>query len=571
MWLTFTPLNWAPLGWIALVPLMMLVRPVGRTRWTYRATFLLSWIGYAAILQWMRLGDPLMYIALTLLSMYLAIYTTMFVLLARTAVHRLRIPFTLAVPVIWVGLEFLRGFLMTGFPWYFLAHSQYRWTALIQISDLTGTYGVSFLMAMTAAVITALLPQSWFYALKMLPTKVENGEATHQSLLVSPSRPYMAVMVNLALFGFVLGYGYYRLSETEFAPGPRVALVQGNFTSSLKHDPRSFQRIFETHYYLTGQTVQHQPDLIVWPETMFRYPLLTADPSLDRDQLVRMAPDVPADFWHDPETRRSLHNLSAQSGAAMVIGVDSRRVDANRMHAYNSAVCVKPVEGIDQVYDKQHRVVFGEYIPFQDQIFHNNFASPTTGAMGIDAGTEPTFFNYKNWNFSPLICYEDTVPTLVRDYVKQGLEQEKPVDCLVNLTNDGWFHGSSELDQHLITASFRCVETRTPMVRAVNTGISAIIDSQGVIRNDVELFQTYEFGDEVTTQKHASIINPETGNWYKQVNGILIDQVPLDSRTSPYLYYGDWFAILCLGLVFVCMVAACWPRKKLVPVRVTGN
>ncbi|MCA9041107.1 MAG: apolipoprotein N-acyltransferase, partial [Planctomycetaceae bacterium] len=486
----------------------------------------------------------------------------------RVAVHRMKLPFAFAVPTVWVGLEFLRGFLMTGFPWYFLAHSQYRWTSLIQIADLTGTYGVSFLLAGTAAVITALLPEELFHRLKMLTKNV--GPTTSQpqpALLATPSRPNWMVLVQLGLFALVLGYGYFRLSETEFQPGPRVALVQGNFTSSLKHDPREFQQIFEMHYFLTGQSVQYQPDLIVWPETMYRYPLMTAEAGLTEDDLVRLAPMVPPDRWNHPEVTESLEKLSEQSGAAMVIGVDSRRVDHSGMHVYNSAVCMTPTGGIKGSYDKNHRVVFGEYVPFQEQLMGKNSESLATGAMGLSAGDGPYIFNYKEWNFAPIICYEDTVPTLVRDFVKEGADNDQPVDCLVNLTNDGWFHGSSELEQHLITASFRCVETRTPMVRAVNTGISAIIDSQGVIRSNPEVFQTVELENgKVQSELHDSIVNPKTGHLFKQVNAILIDQVPLDNRTSPYLYYGDWFAGLCLVLVLVSLIVACWPQRKLVAV-----
>ncbi|MAT14246.1 MAG: apolipoprotein N-acyltransferase [Planctomyces sp.] len=566
LWASFTPLNWSVLGWIALVPLMMLIRPVQRTRWTYRATLLLSFVGYVTILQWMRLGDPMMYAALVLLAMYLALYTTLFVFLSRAAVHRLKVPFAIAVPAIWVGLEFFRGFFATGFAWYFLSHSQYRWTTLIQISDLTGTYGISFLMAATAAVLTMLLPETLYRKLKMLSKNLERPANTNppEALAIS-TRPFTMVLSLLVLFGSVLGYGYYRLSETHFEPGPRVALVQGNFTSSMKHDQSQAQDIFHMHYYLTGLTVQYQPDLIVWPETMYRYPLMTADQKLTEEELLRRAPMFRPETWNDPTVSKMLEGLSSQSGAAMVIGIDSLRVDEQRMHAFNSAVCISPTQGVKTVYDKNHRVVFGEYIPFQDQLMSSG-KSPITGGFGIDAGTGPKFFEHQDWNFAPLICYEDTVPTLVRDFVKEGIDQKKPVDCLVNLTNDGWFHGSSELDQHLITSAFRCVETRTPMVRAVNTGISAIIDSQGVIRNEPEIFETVERKDgETRTEQHASLINPKTGSWFKQVNGFLIDQVPLDKRTSPYLYYGDWFATICLIVVAASLLAACWPRPKLIP------
>ncbi|HEY2252961.1 MAG TPA: nitrilase-related carbon-nitrogen hydrolase, partial [Planctomycetaceae bacterium] len=116
----------------------------------------------------------------------------------------------------------------------------------------------------------------------------------------------------------------------------------------------------------------------------------------------------------------------------------------------------------------------------------------------------------------------------------------KKVDFLVNLTNDGWFHGSSELDQHLITAAFRCVECRTPMVRAVNTGISAFIDGDGVVRNKARGFKT---------------------EGPKQDEAVVIDVVPLDSRRSLYLAGGDWFAgacLACCGFLFVTGLASRW-------------
>ncbi|MCA9093667.1 MAG: hypothetical protein KDA68_09290, partial [Planctomycetaceae bacterium] len=112
--------------------------------------------------------------------------------------------------------------------------------------------------------------------------------------------------------------------------------------------------------------------------------------------------------------------------------------------------------------------------------------------------------------------------------------QHKEVDVLLNLSNDGWFHGSSELDQHLITAAFRCVECRVPMVRAVNTGISAVIDGDGAIR--------------------ARAVNEKTGK-SKLTEAYLVESVPLDPRQSAYVQYGDWFAAGCLGLT---ILAAAW-------------
>jgi apolipoprotein N-acyltransferase len=179
-----------------------------------------------------------------------------------------------------------------------------------------------------------------------------------------------------------------------------------------------------------------------------------------------------------------------------------------------------------------------------------------SGPVGISAGEEIHYFNVNGTRFAPLICFEDTVPQLVREVVAAGESQGADVDCLVNLTNDGWFHGSSELEQHLITASFRCIETRTPMVRAVNTGISAVIDGDGLVR-EPEKFIDYDAlrdGD----RSRSSMRDPETGEYHKQLNAALIGYVPLDARSSWYTRFGDWFATLCAAMCCVAAVSSRW-------------
>jgi apolipoprotein N-acyltransferase len=218
-----------------------------------------------------------------------------------------------------------------------------------------------------------------------------------------------------------------------------------------------------------------------------------------------------------------------------VIGIQTCTADRHGPQIYNSALFIKPQGGIAGRYDKMHRVPFGEFIPFGGWLSSLGL-TPYRGQFGLTAGARPEAFEYKGYRYAPVICFEDTVPHLVRRFVEETAAadpQHRPVDVLLNLTNDGWFHGSSELDQHLITAAFRSVECRTPMVRAVNTGISAVIDGDGAIR--------------------ARATDPKT-HQSKQVEAVLVENIPLDRRFSPYVAYGDWFAGLCLtacGLVLV--------------------
>ena len=478
LWASFPPLDWGPLGWIALVPLLLLIRPARQARGTLVSTFVCSFLSQLVLVQWLRYGDASMYMAWIAVAFYFALYFPAFVLLCRAAVHRLGVPLTLAVPTIWVGLEYLRAHLMTGCSWYYLGHTQYRFIELIQISDLVGSYGVSFVVAASAAALAGVLPQALLKRLGIVPrTDLELADTR------PAKRAYWAAGCALLLVAATVAYGYVRRSQAAFTAGPRIALIQGDFTSQVEHDPSEAISIFNKHYMMTGAAVKYQPDVIVWPETMYRNPLLLKSPNVSDEELLRLTPLISASAWKSSQVPQALHDLSRQAGACLIIGIDTLSAEPGSLKHFNSAVFATPDAGVIGRYDKMHRVIFGEYIPLKETLpFLRNFV-PYTGSFGIEAGTEPKIFRVKDWGLVPLICYEDTVPHLVRSAIAtlNAANPEKPVDCLVNLTNDGWFHGSSCLDQHLISALFRSVECRKPMVRAVNTGISAVIDGDGIV------------------------------------------------------------------------------------------
>jgi len=544
MWGAFTPVDFGPLAWLCLVPLLTLVRLARPATKMYLAAYLGGLAFWALSLQWMRLGHPAMYLAWWALSLYLALYFPLFVALCRVAVWRLRVPLTLAGPIVWVGLEILRGHLMTGFSWYYLAHSQHRWIELIQISDVVGAYGVSFLIALFAACTAEMLPVSMLARMQLLPASAAAAGVGVPSALGRGVR----VVCCLAVFALALGYGYSRRSGNEFGAGPRVALIQGNEPSDVKHDPLQGRKIQRRHEVLTGVAVQHQPDLIVWPETMFRWPLFETPPGVSDDELQQAHPGLPVAELRDLKVRTKLATLAQGSGAAMVIGLETLEADRDNVRTYNSAALIRPDGVIAGRYDKLHRVVFGEYIPLVETFPWLRSLTPFGANFGISAGKACIAFEHKGFRFAPIICFEDTDPQLVRGIVQATTEETptgpKKVDFLVNLTNDGWFHGSSELDQHLITAAFRCVECRTPMLRAVNTGISAIIDGDGVVRQKARGFKT---------------------DGPKEDEAVVSGVVPLDSRRSPYLAGGDWFAgacLVCCGFLAITGLASRWLPGK---------
>ncbi len=600
LWASFTPLDWSPLAWIALAPLSVMIRLDRAPRRWWLTTFVGGLAFWLPTLQWLRLGDPSMYVAWFALATYLAVYWPLFVGLSRAAVSRCGMPMTVSAPLVWVGLEFVRAHLMTGFAWYFLGHTQYRWTAIIQLSDVFGAYGVSFVVAMSSAVLAGLIPIAWLSRIKLLPPIQLPSELRHlpppdetdpAAERIRFHRQLASVAALLVVVIAAVSYGIVRRGHAEFKAGPRVALIQGNFPSSLKHDPAEFGQIYRIHDLLTGYSVPHKPDVIVWPETMFRWPLLDADPGLSEADLTRIAPSIPSNLWRDPVVSQTIAEMSQKAGAAVVLGIDRFQAMPGRLRHFNSAVWATPHRGVAGTYDKMHRVIFGEYVPLRESLPWLASFSPIPDELGLTAGTHAVSFNSKHGPMLPVICFEDTVPHLVRDVVHSSWngqatgnnlpDQSRPA-CLLNLTNDGWFHGSSELDQHLITSLFRAVECRTPLVRAVNTGISAVIDGDGVIR-EPEVFIN---GDATwaatrdTLQKagrsrsaervpvsmfdpvRSTLFDPVTGRCRKSLNAAVIDTVPLDNRRSLYVTYGDWFAGTCSAACGLFLIVGLIPRRS---------
>lgn len=548
LWGSFTPLDWGWLAWFALVPMLCLVRSPR----AMQGNLLGAWFGGAicwfATLQWMRLGDATMYPAWGAMALYVSLYFPVFLLATRSAVHRLKLPLVVAAPVVWVGLELVRAHLMTGFAWYLLGHSQYRWSAIVQISDLVGGYGVSFLVMMVNACLAGLIPLEWLKRYRVIPADLNATETA--GVVATPRGRTWAIASTLTLFALSWGYGLIR-SQVEFTAGPRVGLLQGNFPSSVQPEQGLDDDIFRTYRTLNGLAVQHQAELIIWPESMMPYQMLEAPESFTDPQLAALHPLIPTQRWKDRMVQKVLTSMSEESRASLIVGAGTYigTEGQDRCQHFNSAVLIQPT-GIRGRYDKIHRVPFGEYIPLREQLPWLKSFTPYAEGFGLDAGNTIGVFQHDNYRLLPLICFEDTVPHLVRNAVQGARSVSSPsagdVDCLVNLTNDGWFHGSSEHDQHLITASFRCIETRVPMVRAVNTGVSAIIDGNGQIR-DPDILVDYDKMKSRQPNERTTLIDPATGKLPKLSTFVQVGYIPLDPRESLYVRWGDWFAMLCLG------------------------
>jgi apolipoprotein N-acyltransferase len=366
----------------------------------------------------------------------------------------------------------------------------------------------------------------------------------------------------LTLLAAALGYGAVRLSGEHFTPGPRVALAQGSFPSRL-YPTHSQGELWYMHNRLTAMGVQYQPDFVIWPESAFPWPFFDTAKGLSDDRLDTMAKrfDPRGGFdaagWRDAErqVRENLGDLATQANAGLIVGLSSFTADAKHgVRRYNTAAFARPELGLTGRYDKRHLVPFGEFVPLRDVFPFLRAFSPYTDGSSCEFGEAPKTFRHGKYVASPLICYEDTVPHLVRaDIARAESNEGERIDLLVNVTNDGWFDHSSEQEQHLVTSLFRAVETRTPLVRAANTGISAVIDGDGRIVQPVAFLD----GD---TREPIAMTGP-TGRFTKDRHAVLVADVPLDPRRSLYVRFGDWFAGLGAAAMLFCLAWSMLPRR----------
>jgi apolipoprotein N-acyltransferase len=497
-----------------------------------------------------------MYLTWAVLSLYGAAYFPLALFLIRLFDRRTRLPLVLTFPLVLVALEYVRyglaGSFVSiltgnhqhdypgGFAWYFLGHTQHDFLELIQIADLTGVYGVCFLVAaVNALLFEVLFARRWFRA-AFIGEGVELRQGKRALLLQG-----LAVAVLLAS---ALAYGLWRLGQDTMTPGPRLALLQGNVPQRVRNESTSPEEedrnkarasVAQHHVDLAALGAREKVDLIVWPETS--YP----------GTWEEYAPGKPA-----PWTEKLAQDATRILGTAQLLGMTAAVLeDDGKIRSYNSAILIDKQGRLQGRYDKIHRVPFGEYIPLRDRIPWLKRLAPYDYDYEVFPGETFTRLvlaakdGARGAAFGVVICYEGTDPAMARPYVKEG----RPVDFLVNISNDGWFDGTSEHEQHLALCRFRAVECRRAVARAVNMGISAVIDSNGRVLQPVVARKGDAFLWSVP-EKPASL---PVSRWheYKKVAGVLVAAIPIDSRGSLYARWGDWFAVGCGAMLILSLVA----------------
>ena len=535
LWAALPPLQFSPLALVAPIPWIVLIRRAEMPgRRPYRALWGAGFLFWFAILHWIRMPHPATSIGWVALSGYLAFYLPLYVGLARVAVHRLGVSAVIAAPVAWTGLELARGHVLGGFTMASLGHTQYRWTELIQVSDLAGAYGVGFVVMFLAACLGRMLPVadtssgSGGGAAPRGPQRASRGR-----FVLWPAAPAGLMLAA------VLAYGCARLDRGAEPPAARIALIQGSIDITLQPDPDRPARMHRQYADLSREAVQHygRVDLIVWPETVFGDMLLTAEQDA---AAPRGWSGEPEDFQARivqaaGDSRRRFAALAEVFGAAVLVGAARQHFGPEGEQIYNAAVFARATGKFVGWYDKMHLVMFGEYFPFADKLsWLYNFTPVNTLGLGVQSGSQPRAFDLDRLRIAPNICYESVVPQVIRRQVNRLAAEGRGPDVLINLTNDGWFFGSNELDLHMICGVFRAVECRKPFLIAANTGISAWIDGDGRIR--------------------------EQGP--RRATGTILAEVVRDRRASLYLWWGDLPAGICLAACALCAVVGLVDRYR---------
>lgn len=525
LWAAFPPLGWWPLAWIAPLFWLLLIRQRQLPgRWPYLAIWFAGLLHWAVVMQGVRLAHPALYLGWLTLAAYLGVYPALFVGLTRVAVHRLGISLVVAGPVIWTGLELVRGHAFTGFSMALLGHTQLRWLTLIQIADVLGAYGVSFtVMLVAAAVVRAVAGPG------------HHSAASSQLVLGRPRVVLWPLLTAAAWLGVVIGYGFWRQHDASATAAAaegrqplRVALIQASFDTVFQADPKRDAEVFSRYMQLSREAVREHPDvdLIVWPESAFTGTMgeLVAEGPLEVPGDIPLPPE---DFRRVVRMREQAFREKTRSAAAdlvrtargagadspslsLAVGTDSQLVSGGKVRRFNAALLIGPDGQVRTRYFKMHLVMFGEYIPFGRRLPLLYRLTPMSA--GLDAGEEPRAFQVGSWTLAPSICFESTVAHLIRRQVVDLRRSGSAPEVLVNVTNDGWFWGSAILDLHLACAVFRAVENRLPVLVAANTGLSAYIESNGRIGG-----QGLRRTEAVV---YAEVASRAQGTWYQRLGDL---------------------------------------------------
>ena len=472
------PVSFFPLAYVALIPLLFSLDH-GKHRQNFLSGFSAGAVACTGLVYWVviamntygGISIPLAVLILALLVLYMALYVGLATWLAPWLETSLRVPLYCGLPLLWVLCEYWRGIFLSGFPWSYLAHSQHNFPLMVQVVSLTGSYFLSFLIVAVNCVL--------FLLLRRKPVSL------------------LFIFLIAALIAASLTFGWVRTKDKVEAP-LTTAIVQGNVLQDVKWDEAFKARTVGLYSGLTLQQ-SGSVDLVIWPETA-----------------------MPFVFGAEP-AGNIVAALSKTLSTHLLFGTLSRD---GQGRFYNSAyVYGKEGEFVGK-YDKVHLVPFGEYTPLLHYFPFLEKISAATGDFFSGKGHEPIATQFGKVGM--LICYEGTFPYITVDTARRGAQ------VLVNITNDAWFGRSSAPYQHLAFYIFRAVETDRFVLRAANTGVSAIIDPRGRTTSHTDIFE-------------AAVLRGTFGM--------------RDGQTF-YVRHGDYFVALCLIILLGLILGGFFVQRR---------
>ncbi len=486
---SFPNAGYSFLAWVALIPLLVALEGASN-RTAFRIGMTCGFSAYTVILYWINIvithyGHLPWAVSIPLyllLAGWLALFYGLAVLVARAG-EQAGLKTALTLPIAWVAFDFIRSFLLSGFPWAMLGHSQFRTLPLIQIADITGVYGITLLIVLSNVVLYRVL-------------RALSGARV-------PYPVKSAVIMIIALIA-TLFYGFDRLNKQETSNDKplRVALIQGNIDQDVKWSPAFQEQTLAIYERLTRQAVKEPVDLVVWPESA-----------------------VPFFFQDELNQAERVKGLARELAVNLLIGSPAHELRNGQRTFLNSAFLISPQGETVGRSDKMHLVPFGEYVPLGR--YFPFISKLVVGIGDFSSGENVHSLPVAQTRIGTLVCFEGIFPELAREYVRTGAR------VLVNITNDAWFGRSSAPYQHLSIAAFRAVETRTPLIRAANTGITAIIDHNGHISTMTALFE----------------------------EGFRTGEIKPGSGDSLYLKFGDAPAWLCV-LLTIGFALQAWRKRR---------
>jgi apolipoprotein N-acyltransferase len=529
LWASFFPLDWGPLAFVALVPWLSLVKVKDvSSRRLYLAGFLGAFVFWLPTLEWIRVASPPMYASWIVITIYCSLLSTLALLILRRLDGWLGWPLAITVPIVFVALDYFRAHFPTGFPflkhvgmfqhfgfgWYTLGYTQHATVPILQLADLGGVYLVTALVCAFNGATA-----EWFLRTPAIRTLLRWPADTRIGFY---REMWSSALVATALMAAV-AYGTTRVQHPAFEKGPRITAIQADIPQDLKMTNEDL--LFDTYRKLCA-TAATRADLVVWPETCSPFRWYDAAPGTDFDS------SDPA--WQEYrlrmlDRRRKYAAVVREDWKTNVLlGLSGVEWESGRQWLYNSAVLFDADGQAQGRYDKMHLVPFGEYVPFEWKWLQafTPYSHDYSCRPGEHFTRFPLRVGDRQFTFGVLICYEDTDPDLAVQYVDPA--NGPPVDFLLNISNDGWFKGNQEHDQHLAICRFRAVETRKSIVRAVNMGISAIIDPDGGV-----------------------LLPGDSWAASKRLEGMVSDRVRLDTRTSFYARNGDLLPAACWAVLIV--------------------